>query len=154
MAESGYPLIVYFLSALVNYEASSSDHKTALLEVSMNLLDSQGETSISEVKVVVNSVVPVFDGRFIHNLVEARVHNVDLASTLQVLHVRGALRDLVSHLLKNFKVLFLSIFLGHAAGSDVVQVLEPLEVGASNTTSVGKHVRHGDDTTLEEFLFG
>lgn len=35
----------------------------------------------------------------------------------------------------------------------MVQVLEPLEVGAGNTTTVCQHVWHGDDTSLQKRLF-
>jgi hypothetical protein len=71
-----------------------------------------------------------------------------------MLHVGRALRDLVSHLFKNLEVLLFSVLLGHTAGGNVIQVLEPLEVRAGDAATVGKHVRHGDDASLKERLFG
>jgi len=151
--EIGYPSFnVYFLSALVNYEALSSDHQAALLKVLVHLLDRQREAGVSEVEVVVNGKLPVFCGSFVHNLIQTRVDDVNFARASQVLHVRGVLGDLVAHLLENLEVLLLGVFLSHAAGGNVIQVLEPLEVGAGHTTAVGKHVGHGDDITGKECL--
>ena len=119
----------------------------------VNLLDGQGEASVSEVKVVVNGVLPVSCGRFVHDLVETRVDDVDLAGALQVLHVGRALRNLISHLFEHLEVLLLGVLLGHATGCDVVQVLEPLEVGAGDTTTVDQKIGGADDASLDEDLF-
>lgn len=68
--------------------------------------------------------------------------------------MRGGLRDLVAHSFQNLNVLFLSIFLGHTARGNMVQVFEPLKVTASYTTTVGQHIWHNDNVSLKESLFG
>jgi hypothetical protein len=60
---------------------------------------------------------------------------------------------LVAHDLEETHLRFLFILLGHLTGGDVFKVLEPLEVGASDTTTVDKKVRGTDDASLDEDLF-
>lgn len=120
----------------------------------VHLLDSQRKAGVSKVQVVVNGELPVFGSCFVHNLIKTRVDNVNLTGTLQVLHVGRVLRDLVTHLFKYFKVLFLGVFLGHTAWGNMIQVLKPFKVGASHTATIGKHVRYGDDSSREQMLLG
>lgn len=61
--------------------------------------------------------------------------------------------ECVSHSLQDLHVLLLLILLGHTAWGDVIQVLQPLEVGASDTTSVGQHVWNCDDSSFKECFF-
>lgn len=65
-----------------------------------------------------------------------------------MLHVGGGLGDLVTHLLENLHVLLFSVLLGHTAGGNMVEVLEPLKVGAGDTATVGEHVGDDDDAVL------
>jgi len=44
------------------------------------------------------------------------------------------------------------ILFGQAAGGDVIYVLEPLEIRAGNTASVGEHVGDDNDASLLEFF--
>jgi len=125
-----------------------SDHETTLLEVLVHLLDRLSEACVSEVQVVLHCVVPVLLRGLLHDLLQARVDDVDLTCASQLLHVRRSLRDLVAHRLNDLNVLLLSVLLRHSARGDVVQILQPLEVGTGDTTSVGKHVWHHDDATL------
>ena len=115
----------------------------------MDLSDGLTKASISEVEIVFNRVLPVHLGGFVHDLLQTRVDDVDFASTSQVLHVGRVLWQLVAHSLENLNVLLLGVFLGHTAWGDVVQILEPLEVGTGDTTTVGKHVGDGDNAFLE-----
>jgi hypothetical protein len=97
---------------------------------------------------VFNGIVPVILGSFSHNLVEAGVDDINFAGTLEALHVGGVLGQRVAHSLKDLDVLFFLVLLGHTAGSNMVQVLEPLEVGTGDATAVGEHVGHDNDTLL------
>jgi len=64
-----------------------SDHKTALLEVRVNLFDSFAKASISKVDVVLYGVVPVLFSRIAHNFIESGVDNVDFTGTTELPHV-------------------------------------------------------------------
>jgi hypothetical protein len=60
--------------------------------------------------------------------------------------------EIVAH---NFEETFLGllfVLLGHLTGGDVFQVLEPLEVGASDTTAVDEEIGAADNTTSGEDL--
>jgi len=69
-----------------------------------------------------------------------------------VLHVGRALGNRVAHLFKNLEVLLFGVLLGHAAGGNVIQVLQPFEVRAGHTTAVCKHVGHSDNASREKCL--
>ena len=130
-----------------------SDHETALLEVRVDLADGFSEAGVSEVEVVFYRVIPVLLCRVAHDLFKTRVNDIDLTGAGQTLHVRRLFGDLVAHSLKELHVLFLLVFLGHTSRGHMVQVFKPLEVGNCDTTTVGKHVRHCDNTSLKELFF-
>ena len=113
----------------------------------MDLLDGVDETGISEGEVLVNSELPVFLNSVLHDLLETRVDDVKFGSTLSRYLVFLEAHHLEELLLRLFLVL-----LGHATGSDVIDVLKPFEVGAGDTTAVHKHVRGSDDTSAHEDL--
>ena len=125
-----------------------SDHKAALLEVRVDLSNSFTQACISKVEVVFNGEIPMFLGSIAHNFVEAGVDNVDFTGAGEVLHMGGVLRDLVAHQLEDLHILLLLVLFVHTAGGDVIQVFKPLEIRAGNTSSVGEHVGHNDDTSL------
>jgi len=85
-----------------------------------------------------------------HDLFETRVDDINFVGTLE-------LTDLVreAHKLKQTSLRLDLVLLGKTAGSDVIEVLQPLEVGAGDTTTVDKHVWGTDNTaTLEDNLGG
>lgn len=125
-----------------------SDHKAALLEVRVNLSDCLTKASISKVEIVFNGEIPMLLGCIVHDFLEARVDDVDFTGAREVLHVRGVFGDFVAHQLEDLHVLFLLILLVHAAGGNVIQVFEPLEVRAGYTSSVSEHVGNTNDTSL------
>ena len=124
-----------------------SDHHTSLHSVPMDLLDGVYETCVSEGKVSVHSELPVLLNSVCHDLFKTRVDNIKLGSTLGCYLIFLEAHHLEELLLRLFLVL-----LGHATGSDVIDVLKPFEVGASDTTAVHKHVRSSDDTSAHEDL--
>merc|ERR1712166_308298 len=109
-------------------------------EVSVDLLDSTTETGVSERDVVDEGVGPVLLGGVVHDLLKSRIDDVDLTRARKLSHVRRVLRDNVTHHLEELLVLLLLVSLVDTAGSNVIQVLEPLEVRAGDTTPVGQHV--------------
>jgi len=62
--------------------------------------------------------------------------------------MRRVLGYLVAHSFEELDVLFFCVLLSHTTGCDVIKVLEPLEIRAGNTSSVGEHVGDTDDTSL------
>lgn len=124
-----------------------------MLEMSVDFLDSSSEAGVSKEQVVLNSILPVFSGSSAHNLLESRVHDVDLLGAGEVLHVRRVGRNSVAHRLEKLHVLFFLVLFGHAAGGNVLEVLQPLEVGASDTSTIGKHVGDDNDTLFFKDFF-
>lgn len=121
--------------------------------MSVDLFNGTTEASISEGKVVDVGVRPVFICGVVHDLFKSGIDDVDLRGTRQLSHVRGLSRNSVAHHVEELLVLLLLILLGHTAGSDMGQVLQPLEVRASHTTSVGEHVRDNNNTfSIENFF--
>ena len=58
-----------------------------------------------------------------------------------------------AHEVKEACLRFNRVSLGQTARSNVVEILEPLEVGAGDTTSIDEHVRSAlDSSALEDFL--
>merc|ERR1740117_2080684 len=96
------------------------------------------ETGVSERDVVDEGVGPVLLGGVVHDLLKSGIDDVDLTRTRKLSHVRRVLGDNVTHHLE--EVLLLLVSLVDTAGSNVIQVLEPLEVRTGDTTSVGQHV--------------
>ena len=126
-----------------------SDHHTSLHSVSVDLLDGVDETCVSEGEVLVDSELPVFLNSVLHNFFKTRVDNVDFGSTLS--------RHLVffeAHHLEELLLRLFLILLGHATGSDVIDVLKPFEVGAGDTTAVDEHVGGSDNASAHEDLLG
>ena len=126
-----------------------SDHHAGLHPASVDLLDGVDEASVSEGEVLVDGELPVFLNSVLHDLLETRVDNVKFGSTLSRYLVFLEAHHLEELLLRLFLVL-----LGHATGSDVIDVLKPFEVGAGDTTAIDKHVRCSDNTSAHENLFG
>jgi hypothetical protein len=122
--------------------------------MSVDFLDRSTEAGVSKEQVVLNSILPVFSGSSAHNLLESRVYDVDLLGTGEVLHVRRVCRNSVAHSLEKLHILFFLVLFGHAAGSDVFEVLQPFEVGASDTTTVCKHIGDDNDTLFLKDFFG
>ena len=137
------------LSATRSIFCDHSDHHTSLHSASVDLLDGVDETGISEGEVLVNSELPVFLNSVLHDLLKTRVDNVKFGSTLS-----SNLIFIEAHHLEELLLRFLLILLGHATGSDVIDVLEPFEVGAGDTTAVHEHVWSSDDTSALEDLLG
>ena len=107
------------------------------------------KTSISEVEIVINGVLPVLVDGGGHGLIEGGVYDVNLVGTFDlVVHV------LVSHKLEKLDLRVLIELLGHLTWGDVVDVLEPLEVRAGDTTTVDEKIWGDDDTLFDENLFG
>ena len=48
----------------------------------------------------------------------------------------------------------LLVFFCHSSGSDVIEILKPLEVRDGDTTTIHKQVRNSDNPSLNEYLFG
>lgn len=129
--------------------AARSDHNAGLHEGLVDLADGVDEASITEGKVLLDSHLPVLLGGGAHDFLETRVDDIDLVSALE-------LRSLVleAHKLEELSLRLLLVFLGHTAGGDVVQVLQPFEVGAGDTTTVDKHVRGAHNALALEDLLG
>lgn len=119
----------------------------------VNSLNGTTEAGISEADVVDEGVRPVLGSRVVHDLLKAGVDNVDLTGSTEFSHVRRALGNDVAHHGEDLLVLPRLVFLGHAAGGNVSKILEPLEVGASDTTSVSEHVGDDNNTLGVENLF-
>jgi hypothetical protein len=60
---------------------------------------------------------------------------------------------LVAHNLEKTHLRLFFVLLGHLTGGDVFKILEPLEVRASDTTTVDKKVGGADDASPDEDLF-
>jgi len=127
------------------YSYSSSDHEATLLEVGVDLLNGATEASISERKVVDEGMGPVLSSGIVHDLFKARVDDVDLISTLELVSF-----SIVAHNLEELGLRLLFVLLGHLSGSDVIEILQPFEVGAGDTTTVDEHIGGDNDSTLEE----
>lgn len=121
--------------------------------MSVDLLNSTTKASISEGKVVDVSVGPVFLSGVVHDFFKSGIDNVDLRGARKLSHVRRVGGNGVTHHLQESLVLLFLVLLGHATGSDMGQVLQPLEVRAGNTTSIGEHVGNDNNSLgIENFL--
>ena len=128
----------------------NSDHDTSLLDTAVDLLDRVDEAGVPERHVALNCDLPVLAAGGSHDLLETRVDDIDLIGTLELINL-----VLEAHKLKEASLRLDLILLGQTAGSYVIEVLEPLEVRAGDTTTVDKHVRGTDNTTtLEDYLGG
>jgi len=121
-----------------------------LFEVVVNSLNGTTEAGISEADVVDEGVRPVLGSRVVHDLLKAGVNNVDLTGSTELSHVRRVLRNDVAHHGEDLLVLSRLVSLGHAAGGNVIQVLQPFEVRAGDTTAVHEQVGAANDASLGE----
>jgi len=128
----------------------SSDHDTVLLVRLVNLVDCVDEAGVSEREVLLDGEVPVLFAGSAHNFVETRVNDILLGGTLNLL----ALFRLVAHDLEQAELRLLLVLLGHLAGGDVFQILEPLKVRAGDTTAVNQKIGSANDTFLNKDLLG
>lgn len=126
-----------------------SDHDTGLHEGLMDLADGVDEAGIAEGEVLLDGHVPVLASSGGHDFFKTRVDDIDLIGTLKI-------DSLISeaHKLEELGLRLDLVLLGHAAGGDVIEVLQPFEVGAGDTTTVDEHVRGSDDSSADEHLLG
>lgn len=127
-----------------------SDHNSVLFVRLVHLVDRVNEASVSETQVLLHGEVPVFLHGRAHDFVEARVDNIQLRGTFDLL----TLLRLVAHDLKQTHLGLLFVLLGHLTGGDVFKVLKPLEVGAGDTTSVDQKIGSANNTLAREDLLG
>jgi len=123
-----------------------SDHNSGLLVGLVDLVDSVSEAGFSEGEILLNGEVPVFLGGGVHDFFETRVDDIDFISTLELVGF-----GIVAHDLEELGLRLFLVLLGHLSGGDVIEVLQPFEVGAGDTTSVDEHVRGNRDSTGTEF---
>ena len=116
--------------------------------MAINFVDGVNEAGVSEREVLAHCVVPVLFNSRTHDLLETRVDDVELFGTFQSSDI------LYAHKLEQPLLGFLFVFLCHSSWGHVLQVLQPLEVRAGDTTAVHKHVWSGDDAPLNEDLLG
>lgn len=113
----------------------------------MHLADSIDEACISERKVLGDGHFPVlFDCRG-HDFLKTRVDDIDLISALKLVSLM-----LEAHELKESSLGLDLVLLGETTGSDVIEVLQPFEVGAGDTATIDKHVRCAHNSPAEEDL--
>ena len=115
----------------------------------MDLADGVDEAGISVGEVSLYSNFPVLANGRGHNFFQTRVDNVNFISTFNLTSL-----GFKSHELEELRLRLLLIFLGETAWGNVVQVLEPFEVGAGDTTAIDKHVWGCDDSSANEDLLG
>ena len=125
-----------------------SNHNARLFVVAVDFVNGVNETGVSEGEVLAHCVVPVLFNSRAHDLLETRVDDVKLFGTLQSSDVLRA------HKFEQPLLGFLFVLLCHSSWGHVLQVLQPLEVRAGDTTAVHKHVWGGDDASLKEDLLG
>lgn len=126
----------------------SSDHEASLFVRAVHFVDGVNEARISEGEVLLNGKLPVVFDSLAHDFFKTGVDDIDLAGTLEV-RIGFESHDFEELLLGSLFVL-----LGHLAWGDVIQVLEPLEVRAGDTTTVDQHVWGSNDSSPEEDLLG
>jgi len=116
----------------------------------VDLIDSIDEAGVTQGDFPFASDLPVLSDGGGHDFLKARVNDVDLVGTLELVLLVSKAHDVKKATLRLHLV-----SLGHAARSDVVEVLEPLEVGAGDTTAIDKHVGSAlDSSALEDLLGG
>lgn len=113
----------------------------------MDLADGVDEAGVSVGKVSLDSDVPVLTDSASHDLLKSRVDDVDLIGTFN--HVRFSLK---THKLEELDLRLLLVLLGQTSWCDVIEVLQPFEVRAGDTTAVDKHVWGSDNSSASEDL--
>jgi len=126
-----------------------SDHDACLLVGHVDFVDSVDEAGVSECEIFLDGKVPVFLHSVAHNFLQTGVDDVDFVGSVKL-----RLIGIESHDLEKLVLGLLFVLLGHLSGGDVIEILEPFEVGAGDTTSVHKHVGSANNTTAGENLFG
>jgi len=111
----------------------------------VDLVDGVTEAGVSEGEILLNGEVPVLLGGGVHDFFETRVDDIDFVSTLELVGF-----GIVAHDLEELGLRLFLVLLGHLSGSDVIEVLQPFEVGAGNTTSVNEHIGSNHDSTGSE----
>jgi len=129
--------------------AACSNHDTSLPNRLVNLADGVDEAGVSVGEVSLDSDVPVFTDGAGHDLLKSRVDDVDLIGTFNLVRL-----GLKTHKLEELDLGLLLVLLGHTSWGDVIEVLEPFEVRAGDTTTVDKHVWGGDNSSAGEDLLG
>ena len=113
----------------------------------MDLADGVDEAGVSVGEVSVDSDSPVLTDSGGHNLLKSGVDDVNLIGTLDLVSL-----GLKSHKLEELDLRLLLVLLGESSWGDVIEVLQPFEVGAGDTTTVDKHVWGGDNSSAGEDL--
>jgi len=115
----------------------------------VDLTDGVDEAGISVGEVSLYSNIPVLANGRGHDFFQTRVDNVNFISAFNLTGL-----SLKSHQLEELGLRLLLIFLGKTAWGNVVQVLEPLEVRAGDTTAVDEHVWGSNNSSADENLLG
>ena len=114
----------------------------------IDLVDCVDEASVSKVQILIYGVCPVIFHCLCHYLVKSGVHNIYFIRTLNV-----CIKLSVSHKVQKLNLRLLIEFLCHFSWRHMVDVLQPLEVGAGYTTSVDQEVWGHYDSLGVENLF-
>jgi len=113
----------------------------------VDFANSVDEAGVSEGKVFIDSHLPVLFASGGHDFFETRVDDINLISTFKLVSLIFEAHKLEESGLRLDLILF-----GQTTGSDVIEVLQPFEVGAGDTTTVDKHVWGANDSSTEEDL--
>lgn len=112
----------------------------------VDLGDSADVGSSSQVHLAGERNLDNFLGSLGHHLLNTGVHDVLLSGTLQeFVLVDGKTSGLVDDVQKIVLGLFLPLA-GHSSGIHVLEVLQPLEIADSDSTSIAEDVRQESDT--------
>jgi len=143
-------LIEFFCKVVASFSVRyiDSDHDTVLLVGLVYFGDGVDEAGVSETQVFLNRILPVFFHSSAHDFFKSRVHDINFVGTLEVV-----LQIIVSHHFEKPLLRLLLVFLCHFSGGDMLDVFEPLEVRAGDTTAVDEHVGGDNDASLGQDLF-
>lgn len=125
-----------------------SNGNTAVLVCSVDLVDSVHEAGISEEKVLLNCEVPVSLDSAAHVFFEAGVYNIDLLGSLNT-----SCSAAVTHDLEEVHLRVLVVSLAELAWADVIDVLQPFEVRAGNSTSIHQKIGAHNNSLLGKNFF-
>lgn len=112
------------------------------------LIHSVDEAGVPKIESSILSKSPIILNGCGHNFVEGRVDNINFIGTLDILIDVG-----VTHQVKQLNLTLLVKLLGHLTWRYVINILEPLEVGACHTTSICKKIWRDLDASFDEDLF-
>ena len=142
-------LICFHLNTFYAFTLKSSNHNSVLSVRLVHLANSVDQASVSEGEVLLLGEVPVLLHGGAHDLLETGVDDVKFGGTLDLF----TFLLFVTHDFEQAHLGLLLVLLGHLTGGDVFEVLEPLEVGAGDTTTVDQKIGGADDASLDEDLF-